>query len=59
LAQLTGLLELGLGSAPVTDAIGPHLAQLTGLRWLYITRTQVTDAGAAAIRAALPNCIIW
>ncbi|MDI9407836.1 MAG: hypothetical protein QM523_01155 [Candidatus Pacebacteria bacterium] len=48
---------LDLTLTGVTDAIGPHLPQ--SLTYLYLTRTRVTDAGVAAIKAANPNLKIY
>jgi len=33
-----------------------HLAGLTALESLWLTGTQVTDAGVAELQKALPNC---
>jgi len=42
----------------VTDAGLAHLQGLTSLRELRLRGTQVTNAGVAKLRQALPNCKI-
>jgi len=53
-----GIREVSLSG---TDATDKDLAQLTGLaalKTLGLWGTQVTDAGVAELRKALPNCVI-
>ena len=42
----------------ISDAGLVHLKGLTKLTYLYLTNTQVTDAGIAGLKKALPNCAI-
>jgi hypothetical protein len=46
------------GPQVVTDAGLVHLQGLTGLRQLFLDRTQLSSAGLAQLREALPNCQI-
>jgi hypothetical protein len=55
LAPLSGLKFLHLGSTLITDAGLVHLEELAGLEDLIVTRTAVTEAGAEALQAKLPN----
>jgi len=43
----------------VTDAGLAHLQPLTGLQWLSLRNTQVTGAGAAELRRALPRLLVF
>tara|TARA_B100000686_G_C16407763_1_gene770613 strand:- start:111 stop:230 length:120 start_codon:yes stop_codon:yes gene_type:complete len=36
-----------------------HLLGLTNLQALYLSRTQITEAGFAELQKALPNCTIY
>jgi len=56
LATLGALEQLFLGPTTVTDGGLRHLYGLRRLRTLFLTAPAVTDAGAAALRAALPDC---
>ncbi len=47
-----------LSGPEVTDAGLAHLAGLTALKELDLTRTDVTDVGVAELQKALPNCSI-
>ena len=58
LKGLAKLQDLGLGNG-VTDAGLVHLKGLTNLTNLILPyHTQVTDAGVAELKKALPNCDI-
>ncbi|MFP6657003.1 MAG: hypothetical protein VB853_02415 [Pirellulales bacterium] len=47
-----------LNNTKVTDAGLAHLSGLTKLERLWLTRTQVTDAGVKKLQQALPKCDI-
>ena len=49
-------MELDLRRTRITDANLVHLKELTILQWLPRDDTRVTDAGAAELQEALPNC---
>ena len=49
---------LGLRNAAVTDASIGSFSKMTSLRGLYITGTDVSEAGVEQIQKALPNCSI-
>ena len=52
--RMTALADLG-----VTDLAGFVPAQLVSLDWtLFLDGTQVTDAGIAELKKALPKCKI-
>jgi hypothetical protein len=55
LAGLENLTYLNLYGTKVTDAGLSHLKSLAKLRRLYVWQTQVTAAGADALKAALPE----
>ena len=60
-ASLWGLaecLELDLRNTEVSDAGLVHLRQLTKLRFLYLSDTNVTEEGVAMLQKALPDCEI-
>jgi hypothetical protein len=57
LKELTKLQSLNLPEQ-ITDAGFDHLKGLTNLTDLYLLGTQVTDAGVAELKKALPNCEI-
>ena len=46
------------GARPITDAGLVHLKGLTNLEGLLLIGTQVTDAGVAKLKEALPDCRI-
>jgi len=49
------LIELVLSSCPLTDASVPTLSKFTTLKTLDLRGTELTAAGVARLRAALPN----
>ncbi|MGH7135323.1 MAG: hypothetical protein ACREHD_06255 [Pirellulales bacterium] len=49
---------LNLAGAKITDAAVAHAKTLTGLKRLDLRRTEVTAAGLAQLRKALPDCEI-
>ena len=53
-----GITTLNLGRSKFTDAGLEYLKGLTNLEFLYLNHTKVTDAGAASLKEALPNCWI-
>ncbi len=55
------LIRLGLpGNDKITDQLLPKLKPLTRLRYLDFSSTSVTEAAAAELRQALPNCeVVW
>jgi Leucine-rich repeat (LRR) protein len=56
LAGLDSLERLNLGQTQIRDEDLQHLVGLKRLKFLDTSRTQVTDAGARALRQALPEC---
>lgn len=58
LRQLRGLQRLNLEGMPVGDRSLHELEQLVDLRMLNLMYTHVSDAGAAKLRKALPDCQI-
>jgi hypothetical protein len=58
LAQFQQSRVLDLSLSKVNDEGLKELAQLKGLELLNVAATQVTDAGLAAIRKALPKCLV-
>ena len=59
LKGLTSLTILNLAECnQITDAGLEHINELTSLTELDLYGTQITDAGLAEIKAALPNCDI-
>jgi hypothetical protein len=42
----------------ITDAGLKEVAKLQQLTYLHLTRTEITDEGAAELRKALPKCSI-
>jgi len=59
LRDLRSLEYLSLQRTRVTDAGLVHLQTLTNLKYLYIDQCPVTADGAAALRRALPNTVIF
>jgi hypothetical protein len=55
---LPALLELDLRSTPVTDSGARHLTTLQTLRRLRLGGTHVSPEEIAALRLALPECLI-
>ena len=53
------VVELNLSRSKITDAGLVHLKGLTGLQTLDLGGTEVTDAGFADLKKALPNCKIY
>ena len=58
LKGLTGMRDLDLARATVTDAGLMNLRQMTKLEKLDLTGTKVTDEGVKELQKALPNCQI-
>jgi len=58
LTELKLLRVLDLRWTPIDDAAIPHLKQMTNLRELLITHTNITPAGVAELQQALPQCVI-
>ncbi|MBT7170620.1 MAG: hypothetical protein HN909_02495, partial [Phycisphaerales bacterium] len=58
LAGLTGLVELDLLGANVSDEGLKHLHPLTNLIQINLSGTNVTPAGVAALKKALPKASI-
>ena len=55
LKDLPDLRALCLSEMPVNDSDVEHVMPLKELRRLYLTRTQVSDAGVQKLQQALPN----
>jgi hypothetical protein len=49
------LRHLVLHHAPVSNAGVRHLKQMIGLQKLWLTRTEIDDAGIAELHSALPG----
>jgi hypothetical protein len=58
LAKHARLVTLSLHGTKVTDDGIPCLAKLERLRELNLALTAVTPAGRAALRKALPKCVV-
>jgi internalin A len=58
LAALKQLQELILDGTKVTDAGVKELAALKQLQTLNLQSTKVTAAGVAALKKALPSCMV-
>ena len=56
LKSLQGLDELSLSGNGFTDASVSYLVELHTLRKLHFHNTLVTRAGAAKLKASLPQC---
>lgn len=56
IAQFTQLTFLHVGRSTLDDASVAEFAKLGKLAKIHITRSKATEAGADALRAALPNC---
>lgn len=56
IAQFTELTFLHVGRSTLDDASLAEFAKLGKLAKIHITRSKATEAGADALRAALPNC---
>ena len=56
------IVEVSLFEYPydtqITDAELVHLAGLTSLQELGLSNTQITDAGVAKLKEALPDCSV-
>ena len=57
-ATMKSLSRFDVTSVPITDTGLAKLHGLTSLTWLYLNGTQVTSAGAAKLKAALPKCVV-
>ena len=55
---LTEQVHLYFGYSQITDVGLKELAKLENLGSLELDKTQVTDAGVAELKKALPNCEI-
>jgi hypothetical protein len=58
LAPLTQLTTLGLNSASITDESVPLLLTFSGLEYLDISFTRISDNGYQKLRKAFPKCEI-
>ena len=56
IAQFTELTFLHVGRSTLDDASIAEFAKLSKLAKIHVTRSKATEAGADALRAALPNC---
>lgn len=56
IAQFSQLTFLHVGRSTLDDASIAEFAKLGKLTKIHVTRSQATEAGADALRAALPNC---
>lgn len=56
LASLPKLELLNVAGMPLTDASMEHLKGIKNLKAVDVNGTKVTEAGAQALRAALPQC---
>lgn len=56
IAQFTELTFLHVGRSTLDDASIAEFAKLGKLTKIHVTRSKATEAGADALRAALPNC---
>lgn len=56
IAQFTQLTFLHVGRSTLDDASIAEFAKLGKLAKIHVTRSKATEAGADALRAALPNC---
>ena len=56
IAQFSQLTFLHVGRSTLDDASIAEFAKLGKLAKIHITRSKATEAGADALRAALPNC---
>ena len=57
-ADLEKVFEIDLNNTSITDACLKEVAKLQKLEGLFLRRTQVTKAGVAELKKALPNCYI-
>jgi hypothetical protein len=58
LASMERLRVLNLQSSPITDASVETISKLRRLENLTILQTNITPAGTARLRTALPHCLI-
>ena len=56
IAQFSQLTFLHVGRSTLDDASIAEFAKLGKLAKIHVTRSKATEAGADALRAALPNC---
>ncbi|HEV3344591.1 MAG TPA: hypothetical protein VG125_29715 [Pirellulales bacterium] len=58
LARIRGLRRLSLEGLPIGDSDLAWVKPLSGLRELNLRYTEVTNAGVAGLRQAIPNCSV-
>ena len=58
IARFKNLVFLHVGRSTIDDASLAEFAKLSKLEKIHITRTRATEEGAAALRGALPNCVV-
>jgi hypothetical protein len=59
LMMLPLLRTLNLSGIPVTDAAISELKQMQSVRVFELHGTQITQAGAAELQEALPDCVVF
>ncbi|MCF0234524.1 MAG: hypothetical protein HUK22_06040, partial [Thermoguttaceae bacterium] len=58
IAKFSQLTFLHVGRSKMDDAAILQFASLAKLEKIHVTRSLVTEAGADALRAKLPNCVV-